>query len=98
MLDFTHITWNAGAGPLEFQPSYNSATGTSTAVQNLYTLTGNATWSFVKSVPVVKPMLWHPPTDYAFPLSGFALLHGRLRRRRGHAGGQQPQGQLLHDG
>jgi hypothetical protein len=73
VLDFTHITWNAGAGPLEIQPSYNSATGTSTAVQNLYTLTGSATWSFVKSVPIVKPMLWRPPSDYAFPFSGFGL-------------------------
>ncbi len=73
VLDFTHITWNAGAGPLEIQPSYNSTTGTSTAVQNLYTLTGSATWSFVKSVPIVKSMAWHPPTDYAFPFSGFGL-------------------------
>ena len=48
-------------------------TGTSSAVQNLYTLTGTATWSFVRSVPIVKPMTWHPPTDYAFPFSGFAL-------------------------
>ncbi len=73
VLDFTHITWNAGAGPLEFQPSLNSTTGTSTAVQNLYTLTGPTTWSFVKSVPIVKPMTWHPPTDYGFPFSGFGL-------------------------
>jgi hypothetical protein len=73
VLDFTHITWNAGAGPLEIQPSYNASTGTATATQNLYTLTGAATWSFVRSVPIVKPMLYHPPSDYAFPFSTFAL-------------------------
>ena len=73
VLDFTHITWNAGAGPLEFQPTYDSTTGTSTAVQNLYTLTGPSTWSFVRSVPIVKPLTWRPPTDYAFPFSGFTL-------------------------
>jgi hypothetical protein len=73
VLDFTHITWNAGAGPLEFQPTYDASTGTSTAVQNLYTLTGPTTWSFVRSVPIVKPLTWRPPTDYAFPFSGFTL-------------------------
>jgi hypothetical protein len=73
VLDFTHITWNAGPGPLEFQPTYDSSTGTSTAVQNLYTNTGGATWAFVRSVPIVKPLVWHPPTDYAFPFSGFGL-------------------------
>src|SRR5689334_12475144 len=24
---FSHITWNAGAGPLEIRPNYNSTTG-----------------------------------------------------------------------
>src|SRR5438105_1107438 len=26
-LTFSHITWNAGTGPLEIRPSYNSLTG-----------------------------------------------------------------------
>ena len=68
VLDFTHITWNAGAGPLEFQPTYNSATGTSTAVQNLYTLTGPTTWSFVQSVPIVKPHDLAPADRLRLPL------------------------------
>jgi Bacterial Ig domain len=72
-LDFAHITWNAGSGPLEIRPQYNSATGTSTATQALYTLTGPSTWSFVKTVPIVRPMVWDPPGDYRFPLTGFGL-------------------------
>ena len=72
-LDFAHITWNAGAGPLEIRPQYNSATGLALATQALYTLTGPSTWSFVKTVPIVKPMVWDPPTDYRFPLTGFGL-------------------------
>jgi chitodextrinase len=32
-LQFTHITWDAGAGPFEIDPTYNSATGTATWVQ-----------------------------------------------------------------
>jgi hypothetical protein len=72
-LDFAHITWNAGAGPLEIRPQYNAATGVSQATQALYTRTGPAAWSFVKTVPIVKPMLWDPPTDYRFPLTSFGL-------------------------
>jgi hypothetical protein len=72
-LDFAHITWNAGAGPLEIRPQYNSSTGLAQASQALYTRTGPAAWSFVKTVPIVKPMVWDPPTDYRFPMSGFGL-------------------------
>ncbi len=72
-LDFTHITWNAGPGPLEIDPQYNPTTGTAQANQALYTLTGPSTWSYVSSVPIVKPMVWDPPADYRFPLTGFGL-------------------------
>ena len=72
-LDFAHITWNAGDGPLEIRPQYNPATGMATATQALSTLTGPATWSYVRSVPIVQPMQWRPPTDYRFPMTGFGL-------------------------
>jgi hypothetical protein len=72
-LNFSHITWNAGAGPLEIRPQYNPATGTAMATQALYTLTGPSAWSFVKNVPIVKSMVWEPPSDYRFPLTGFGL-------------------------
>ncbi len=72
-LDFTHITWNAGDGPLEIHPRFDPATGMATSTQALYTLTGPATWSFVRSVPIVHPMQWEPPSDYRFPMTGFGL-------------------------
>jgi hypothetical protein len=72
-LDFSHITWNDGAGPLEIDPHFNPSTGFSTATQVLSTRTGTAMWSPVKSIPIVKPMQWDPPFDYRFPLSGFGL-------------------------
>ncbi|HEY5154977.1 MAG TPA: Ig-like domain-containing protein, partial [Acidimicrobiales bacterium] len=72
-LNFAHITWNAGAGPYEMRPTLNPATGVATATQALYTLTGPSTWSFVRTVPIVKPMVWDPPSDYRFPLTGFGL-------------------------
>jgi hypothetical protein len=72
-LDFTHITWNAGAGPLEIRPQYNPSTGTAQATQALYTLTGTSTWSFVKTVPIARTMTWEPPSDYRFPLTSFGL-------------------------
>ena len=72
-LDFTHITWNAGDGPLEFRPQLDPATGVARATQSLSTLTGPSTWSVVKTVPVVQPMTWDPPSDYRFPLTSFGL-------------------------
>ena len=35
-LRFTHITWDAGTGPFEIDPTYNSATGTATFSQAIY--------------------------------------------------------------
>ena len=35
-LRFTHITWDAGTGPFEIDPTYNSATGTATFSQERY--------------------------------------------------------------
>ena len=75
VLDFTHITWNAGAGPLEFQPSYNSATGTSTAVQNLYTLTGPTTWAFVQVGPDRQADDLAPADRLRLPLLRLHALH-----------------------
>jgi hypothetical protein len=72
-LDYTHITWNGGAGPLEIHPQFNPTTGQAMATQALSTRTGPATWSVVGNVPIVKPMTWDPPSDYRFPLTSFGL-------------------------
>jgi len=72
-LDFTHVTWNAGTGPLEIRPNYNPTTGIAEGYQALYTMTSPGQWSFVSTVPIARPMVWDPPIDYRFPLSAFAL-------------------------
>jgi hypothetical protein len=73
MLQFSHVTWNAGAGPLEIRPAYDPATGISQGQQALYSYAGNGTWNFDRLAPVVGPMVWEPPSDYRFPLTRFWL-------------------------
>lgn len=72
-LEFTHITWNAGAGPLEIHPVYNAATGVSQGLQMLYTSPSPGVWTYDMSVPIVGPMVWNPPSDYRFPFAAFWL-------------------------
>jgi hypothetical protein len=75
MLEFSHITWDAGAGPLEIRPTYNSATGISQGYQALYTSPSPGVWKFDHSIPIVGPMIWKPPSDYNFPLAKFWLYN-----------------------
>jgi hypothetical protein len=72
-LEFEHITSDLGAGPLEFKPSYNSATGISQGYQGLYTMPSPGVWKLAYTVPMVGPMYWEPPSDYRFPLDKFWL-------------------------
>jgi Bacterial Ig domain/Lysyl oxidase len=72
-LRFSHITWNAGAGPLEIRPSFNAATGTALAFQRLYSRDASGNLVFVKDVPIAVPMRFDSPSDYRFPLSAFYL-------------------------
>jgi hypothetical protein len=74
-LEFSHITWDAGAGPLEIRPSYNSTTGISQGYQALYTMSSPGVWAFDHTVPIVGPMYWVPPSDYRFPLDKFWLYN-----------------------
>jgi Bacterial Ig domain len=73
MLEFTHISWDAGAGPLEIRPSYNPLTGIAQGYQALYASPSPGVWTFEKTVPIVGPMVWDPPSDYRFPLDTFGL-------------------------
>jgi hypothetical protein len=70
---FSHITWNAGAGPLEIRPNYNATTNQSQSYQRLYTRNASGGLTFVKDVPIAIPMYWVPPSDYRFAMSGFGL-------------------------
>lgn len=72
-LQFTHITWDAGTGPFEIDPSYNSKTGVATFTQALYQSPSPGVWKLDHSVPVAATGVFHPPSDYQFPLTKFTL-------------------------
>ncbi len=72
-LEFTHITEDAGAGPLEIRPAYNPSTGIAQGYQALYTMPSPGVWKFDHTVPIVGPMVWVAPGDYRFPLDRFWL-------------------------
>jgi hypothetical protein len=73
LLRFTHITWDAGTGPFEIDPTYNPSTGTATFVQVIYNSPSPGVWSFDHSVPVAVTGTFVPPSDYRFPLTRFTL-------------------------
>ncbi len=73
LLRFTHITWDAGTGPFEIDPTYNAATGTATFTQAIYGSSSPGQWSFDHSVPVAVTGVFHGPDDYQFPLTKFTL-------------------------
>ena len=72
-LRFSHVTWNAGAGPWEFRPTYNSNTGFATIQQALYSLSGSAQWTFDHPISVGTAMRRVAPSDYEFPMARFGL-------------------------
>jgi hypothetical protein len=72
-LRFTHITADVGAGPFEIDPHYDSNTQTSTFTQVIYNSPSPGVWNRDQSVSVAANGLWHPPSDYAFPLTSFTL-------------------------
>jgi hypothetical protein len=73
MLRFTHITWDAGAGPFEIDPAFNSTTGTATFVQSIYNSPSPGVWSLDHTVPVPVTGVYDAPDDYQFPLTSFTL-------------------------
>lgn len=72
-LQFTHITWDAGTGPFEIDPHYNSQTGTATFTQAVYHSDSPGKWTLDHSVPVAVTGQFDPPSDYQFPLTRFTL-------------------------
>ncbi len=74
-LQFTHITWDAGTGPFELDPTYNSSTGTATFTQAIYESTSPGHWTLDHKVPVAATGVWNQQTgsDYNFPLTKFTL-------------------------
>ena len=72
-LQFTHITWDAGTGPFEIDPTYNAATGTASFTQAIYNSPSPGVWQFDHSVPLAVVGAFEAPTDYRFPLTSFTL-------------------------
>jgi hypothetical protein len=72
-LQYTHITWDAGTGPFEIDPTYNPATGMATFVQAIYNSPGPGVWQFDHSVPLPVTGAFEAPFDYRFPLTSFTL-------------------------
>src|SRR5437588_1329993 len=72
-LQFTHITWDAGAGPFEIDPTYDPSTGTATFQQAIYSSASPGAWTFDHSVPLAVRGIFHPQFDYEFPLTRFTL-------------------------
>ena len=76
VLEFTHITWDAGAGLLEIRPSYNPITGISQGFQALYTSPSPGHWTFDKLMPIVGPMIWQLAQRLSLPARHLRALHG----------------------
>jgi hypothetical protein len=72
-LQFTHITWDAGTGPFEIDPTYNSSTGIATFNQAIYNSPSPGVWKLDHSVPISATGIFNPPSDYNFPLTRFTL-------------------------
>jgi hypothetical protein len=72
-LQFTHITWDAGTGPFEIDPTYNSATGLASFTQAIYNSPSAGVWQFDHSVPLAVAGVFDSPSDYRFPLTSFTL-------------------------
>jgi hypothetical protein len=72
-LQFTHRTSDVGTGPFEIDPTYNPQTGTSRFVQVIYNSPSPGVWNRDHTVPVAAIGVWHPPSDYAFPMTRFTL-------------------------
>jgi hypothetical protein len=72
-LQFTHVTWDAGTGPFEIDPTYNAATGMASFAQAIYNSPSPGVWQFDHSVPLAVAGVFDAPSDYRFPLTSFTL-------------------------
>jgi hypothetical protein len=79
-LHFSHVTSDFGPGPFEIDPDYDSQTGVATFTQRLYNSPSPGVWNKDHRVPLAAIGVYHPPSDYEFPLNSFVLLNARGRR------------------
>jgi hypothetical protein len=72
-LQFTHITWDAGAGPFLITPKPNRKTGTSSFTQTVYDSSRPGVWHPAYKVQLPVQGVFDPPSDYRYPLTRFTL-------------------------
>ncbi len=72
--DYTHIVYNAGAGPLEVQPTnYDTTTQFASGVQRVYAYDGT-TQSLAQTIPIRDQFYFHTlHGHFHFPLASFGL-------------------------
>ena len=75
-LQFTHITWDAGAGPFELKPKYNRRTQTASFSQVIFKSRGGISWRKDFSVPLGGPKgtFISGEAHYRYPLTSFTLF------------------------
>jgi hypothetical protein len=75
-LQFSHITWDAGAGPFELKPKYNKHTGTATFSQVIFKSRGGTSWRKGYSVALGGPrgLFISGEAHYRYPLTSFTLF------------------------
>jgi hypothetical protein len=73
-LRYTHLVYNAGAGPLRIQPAYSEAAGTYLGEQELTTHDSSGNWSVVSTRRVADDFRYHAEHGhFHFPLASFGL-------------------------
>jgi hypothetical protein len=74
-LDYTHIVYNAGAGPLDVQPTnFNATTDLATAVQRLFAYDANGVRTVGSTHTAADQFFYHVAHGhYHFPLASFGL-------------------------
>jgi len=77
VLQFTHVIFNAGEGPLEIRPEYDPATDMARGFQRLYTVDDAGRPALAQEVPIADGQLlffWHAPhRHYHFPIAQHGL-------------------------
>jgi hypothetical protein len=73
MFQYTHDTFNGGAGPLEIQPVYNPASGNYQGYQHIYFFNAG-TWVPVRTNPVAGAFVFDPAHGhFHFPFATYGL-------------------------
>ena len=73
VFQYTHDTFNGGAGPLVIQPAYNAASGVYLGTQYVYSLSGT-TWTLAQQIPVAGAFVFDVSHGhFHFPFVTFGL-------------------------